>query len=164
MITQSELKELIHYNPDTGVFTRISSPRKHNIGIIKTCASSGTGYFLIGLFGKLYYAHRLAWLYVHGVWPKEQIDHINRDKIDNRLVNLREASSAQNRNNIGIRSSNKSGFKGVSYDKRAGAWRALIGIDGKQKHLGYYPAQESASAAYESAAKTIHAEFYYRAA
>ena len=162
MITQSQLKELIHYCPDTGVFTRISSPYKAKLGVIKTC-SNGNGYFQITLLGKAYLAHRLAWLYMHGKFPEEQLDHINGNKIYNRLLNLREATHAENMQNVGAQRNNKSGFKGVSYYKRYSKWRARIRADGKLTHLGHYNTPELASQAYEAAAKTIHGVFYYKA-
>ena len=161
MLTQSQLKEHIHYCPDTGAFTRISSPRKWRIGIIKNCANDGIGYFTINLLGKRYKAHRLAWLYIHGSFPVSDTDHINGNRIDNRLCNLREASRTENQQNRGEQINNTSGFKGVSFHKQTGKWRAQISIAGKVKHLGRYLTPESASEAYHAAAKTIHAEFYY---
>ena len=162
ILTQSQLKELIHYDADTGLFTRISSPYKHRIGVINTCANHRDGYFEIGLFGKTYKSHRLAWLYIHGCLPKDDIDHVNRDKLDNRLVNLREASRSQNKQNIGRQRNNTSGFKGVSYHKYNRKWRATIDIDDNRINLGYFSTPESASMAYEEAAKTLHAKFYYK--
>ena len=162
IITQAQLKEYIHYSPLTGVFTRISSPYEAKLGVINSCANHSNGYFQIGISGKLYKAHRLAWMYMHGEWPKDQIDHINRDKIDNRIDNLREASSAQNNQNVGLRSDNASGIKGVTYYKITGKWVAKINISGKLKHIGYFKTLEEASQAYESYAKQHHGEFYYK--
>ena len=161
MLTQSQLKELIHYAPDTGIFTRIKSPHKHSIGIVKPTLTP-YGYIVIGLLGKIYLAHRLAWLYTNGEFPKEFIDHINMNKVDNRLCNLREASDIENKQNRGAQLNNTSGFKGVCFHKQTSKWRANININGKQKHLGLFTNPKSASEAYHAAAKTIHAEFYYR--
>ena len=164
MLTQLELKELLHYCPETGIFTRISSPRKRRIGVIKTCSNNGDGYFQIFLLGNMYLAHRLAWLYTNGSWPKAQIDHINMDRIDNRLSNLREATYVENQRNRGVRRDNMSGFKGVSFHKPMEKWRAQICINSKPKYLGFFTSPELASEAYEAAAKVIHGEFYYLAA
>ena len=131
MLTQSQLKDFIHYDADTGIFTRINSQN----GIIKTVANSGTGYFSIRLLGKVYKAHRLAWLYIHGEWPKVLV-HINFDKLDNRLVNLQELEHKEN----------MSGAKGVSYYKAGEKWRAEIG----EVFLGYFDTPAEASQAYDN--------------
>ena len=162
ILTQSHLKELIHYCQDAGTFTRIKSPYKAKIGVIKTIANSSAGYFQIMLNGKPYKAHRLAWLYIHGNFPENDTDHINGIRTDNRLVNIREATHAENMQNVGLTCANTSGYKGVSYHKSRGKWYVRISIDGKQKNLGYFNTPESASQAYEESAKIHHAEFYYR--
>ena len=159
-LTHEQLKEYIRYDQVTGVFTRLKSHRTNSIAVIKTCANHGSGYFSIGLFGKMYLAHRLAWCLVHGDWPKEQLDHINRDKIDNRIVNLRDATSAQNIRNVGVRSSNTSGFRGVGYHKESCKWRAQICTNGKRICLGLYRTAEQASEVYEAYAKQHHGAFY----
>ena len=161
ILTHERLKELLHYDADTGIFTRISSPRQFRIGVIKTTADGINGYFQIGLLDKLYKSHRLAWFYVHGEWPTNQLDHINRDKIDNRLVNLREATRAENKKNVIAQKNNTSGYKGVSYFKRRRKWVAQICTNGKRTYLGCYTTAAEASRAYESAAKLHHGNFYY---
>ena len=161
ILTHELLKLIIHYSPDTGVFTRISSRYKPSIGVISSTANSN-GYFVIGILGKLYPAHRIAWCLVHGYWPSKMLDHINHDKIDNRLVNLREATSAQNQKNTGAKKNNTSGYKGVSYNKKLGKWGACVRANGKHTHLGVYATPEEASIAYEASAKIHYGEFYYK--
>ena len=159
IITQAQLKQYIQYAPDTGIFTRIRSPYKGRLGIIKTCANSD-GYFVICILGQTYLAHRIAWCLLHGEWPKNQLDHINGDRIDNRLVNLREANNLENCRNSGIRITNTSGFKGVGYHKASGKWRAQISINGKRICLGLYITAEEAGKVYEAQAKLHHGAFY----
>ena len=126
MITYERLKELLHYDPDSGIFV-------WNIG--RPGASVGTvagairhdGYVRIGVDNKRYLAHRLAWLYVHGYMPENSIDHINRNPLDNRICNLREVSHMCNMRNIDTPKNNTSGVKGVIWNKHNLLWVAVIG-------------------------------------
>lgn len=147
MITYDELKMYLSYNPETGEFFRLhdTSPR-WLAGKIKG-TNSGHGYIKIGIKGKHIYAHRLAWLYVHSEWP-EEIDHINGDRSDNRIVNLRSVSKAQNNQNMAIQKSNTSGFKGVSWCKDKKKWKAQISINNKNTFIGRYDTKEQAHEAY----------------
>jgi hypothetical protein len=104
--------------------------------------------------GKLYQAHRLAWFYVYGVFPSGQIDHINRNKSDNRLVNLRDCSISENKQNSGLYKNNKSGFKGVF--KKGKRYEAGIRVNNKRIYLGKFGSAELAYEAYVSAAKKLH--------
>ena len=115
-LNQSRLKELLAYDPDTGVFTRlVKSNRNVRIGAVAgTCDSKGYGQ--ISVDGKLYRAHRLAWLWMTGAWPVAQLDHRNGVRHDNRWENLREATNGENNQNAAIRSNNTSGFMGVCWD------------------------------------------------
>ena len=151
-LTQSRLKELLHYNPYTGIFNWIK--RKGNVA-----GYSDKGYIRIRVQDKLYAAHRLAWLYTHKTFPTNEIDHINRIKDDNRLINLREATRLQNNTNVGARANNTSGMKGVCLHKPSGKWVAGISIKGKSKHLGYFTTKQEAHAAYCKAADEHHKEF-----
>jgi Demerecviridae HNH endonuclease len=125
---------------------------------------TGNGYvqLVLGKDRKGYYAHRLIWLWVYGKWPPE-IDHINGDKTDNRLINLRLATRSQNMANARS-SEGKSGFRGVSLDKRnlSNPWIAHIYKDRRKRHLGSYPTPELAHAAYCEAAQAMHGEFMRR--
>lgn len=163
MITQSELKELLHYNSETGFFTRqVSLHPRMKIGAAVGC-SHNKGYIVVRINGVLYLTHRLAWLYAYGHFPLNQIDHINGIKDDNRLVNLRMATASENLMNVAIRVDNTSGFKGVSWQKHIKKWRARGRINGKDYHLGYFLTTKEASLAYQSFAKQHHGEFYNNA-
>ena len=154
-ITQSELKSQLHYDQDTGIFTMLVSNRKSRIGSISGCLSNG--YIRIYLNRKLYYAHRLAWLYIHGVIPTNQIDHINGVKSDNRTANLREATNVQNGQNLTeSHVGNKSGYLGVNWNNPAGKYQARIALNGKQINLGLYKTAELASEAYLAKKREIH--------
>lgn len=112
------------------------------------------------------YVHRLAWLYVHGEWPTEQIDHINQNPVDNRIANLRPADKSQNVQNIDA-AYGSSGYRGVSFDSRCGdgnSWRARIMVDGKSHSLGYYATAEEAHDAYLAAKRELHPFWVERAA
>jgi len=140
MITQTELKERLEYNPDTGLFTRLTDSGggqyKGSIaGHINN--GKGKGYVAMSVYGRNYAAHRLVWLYVHGYFP-EFMDHINGCRHDNRLENLREVTRKTNAKNLGIRKSNTSGFTGVNWQKLDNKWQARITIGGETIQLGYF--------------------------
>lgn len=159
MITVERLRELFHYDQESGVFTRKAErARNARMGDLAGCKRPD-GYIVIRIDGSLYHAHRLAWLHVTGEWPKEEIDHLNCDPSDNRFANLREATRAENLRNIRKPCDNTSGFKGVSFDKRTGRWISSIRASGKQKYLGRFDTAEAAYAAYCTAAKELHGEF-----
>lgn len=155
MITQSLLKEILHYEPDTGVFTwRVRLSKNTHIGDI--AGTPFQKYRRIGIGGRLYRAHRLAWLYVHGVWPSKEIDHIDGDWLNNRLTNLRDVSSqinAQNRKRA--RADNKTGFLGVSQVN--GRFLAQIRTGHVSRNLGFFDSPELAHAAYVQAKRKYHA-------
>ena len=102
------------------------------------------------------YAHRLAWLYVHGVWPPHEVDHINGDRSDNRIANLRLATRQQNsENRHGAQSNSKTGLVGVSWHKRAGKWQAHIRVKGRTRYLGLFESTQDACMAYLQAKQTM---------
>lgn len=154
-MNQTQLHELLHYCRDTGVFTWRRSRRGVTQGGIAGCIGP-YGYWCITINHKRYLAHRLAWLYVHGVWPADCLDHINRIRTDSRLINLREATRAQNRQNISLDRRNTSGARGVSFDAVNKKWRASISVNGKAKNLGRYTDKTEAIAAYAAAALKYH--------
>ena len=153
MITQAELKDLLTYNPETGIFNWIK--RNGNIAGYTTVK----GYVRILINYKLYPAHRLAWLYVNGSFPNKFIDHINHVCDDNRIINLREATVSQNSQNQTIRSCNTSGLKGVYWNKKANKWLAKIEFLGKSKYIGVFLDKNEAHQAYCKAADKYHKEF-----
>jgi HNH endonuclease/AP2 domain len=155
-IDSTKLRELLDYNPDTGVFIWKVKPCKNkNAGIEAGCIS--TGYRLIKVLKKYYQAHRLAWLYVYGEFPSKFIDHINGNPLDNRIVNLREATNYENSQNIyKPQSNNTSGFLGVTYMQKKKKWRAKIAVEGKRLSLGYYKSPEDAHKAYIEAKRKYH--------
>lgn len=155
-MTQDKLKSILHYNPDTGVFTWIIDSHKAKAGDIISTVNNG--YVRPTINNKRYYAHRLAWLYMTGEFPK-QIDHIDLNKINNKWENLRLANDSQNNFNKDKTILNTSGFKGVSWYKNANKWRAEIKAYGKRLRIGYFTSIEDAAAAYKEAAKKLHAEY-----
>lgn len=145
-LTAERLRELLDYDPETGIFTwRISR------GSAKAGAVSGTinadGYIVLGVDGVLRRASRLAWLYMTGGWPQNEVDHIDQDRANNRWDNLREATHAQNGRNRSRRSDNTSGRIGVCWDKDVGKWRARIRLNGVDRHLGLFTSLDAATAA-----------------
>ena len=114
------------------------------------------GYVRIKIYGRIYQAHRLVWMYSFGVWPKDQIDHINQIKFDNRICNLRESNSSLNQQNKGLQINNSSGFKGVYWTKSASKWRAIITFNSLDIHLGYFTNLNDAIAARKQAEEQYH--------
>lgn len=157
MITLSELKELYDFNPETGLFSRIKPVTRAKLG--SGGSINDQGYVVLFLKGRSVRGHRAAWLYFYGEWPKSHIDHINGNRSDNRISNLRLASQSQNRQNSKTPKNNTSGYKGVSCDTRHGTWRARIFVNNKDKYLGTFKTKEQASEAYIDAAKKYHGEF-----
>lgn len=155
-LTQTRLREYLHYEPATGVFTWIKGSGPARAGRAAGCISHTTGYRYICILGRREGAHRLAFLYMTGAMPPEHVDHINGVRDDNRWVNLRLATVGQNRQNQRIGSANTSGLLGASWDKSRQSWIAMITVDRKQKNLGRYPTKEEAHAAYVKAKRELH--------
>ena len=141
-MNQIELKEKLFYNPATGDFFWKEGQHNHVkkgqlAGYIRT-SHTGTPYRIIKINNQNYRAHKLAWLYMTGDWPKHEIDHKNRIRHDNRLDNLRDVDRTTNNYNTKIPHTNTSGVKGVTWCKLKSKWKAQIGYKGKVKSLGYY--------------------------
>lgn len=146
MLTQERLKELLRYNPDTGVFTRIKTGKEAG------CLDGG--YIVLNAGGKLHYAHRLAFLWMTGSLPPEYVDHINGVRSDNRWSNLRPATHAENCRNSRARK----GLKGV-FPRSNGTYRARVTFNGKKYNIGTYKTPELAHAAYCEKASELHGAF-----
>lgn len=149
MLAHDELMSLLVYDPGTGLFRwrRLLGKSSRKIGGIAGCLN-GSGYHVIGIRKTSYRAHRLAWLYVTGNWPTNEIDHINGIRNDNRFCNLREATSAQNKwNNDGL---------GYYFSKSRLKWCAQITIGGKIHGLGRFDSKIEARAAYLAACEKYH--------
>lgn len=156
-LTQQLLKELFYYDQDAGTFERKD---------IRTSAKAGPsvgsigpeGYASIYICGRNIKAHRIAWLYVYGEWPSMYIDHINGNKTDNRISNLRLVTKGQNVQNIGGAYKNKksAGGPGV-YPHKCGRWHARIQLNGKSKSLGLFDNIDDAAKAYAKAKREMHA-------
>ena len=136
-LTQKRLKEILVYNPETGVFGWSMSRSGVKKGTNAGC-DRGDGYIIIKIDYTLYLAHRLAWLYQNGSFPSGDIDHINRSRSDNRISNLREISNKCNAKNCKISKNNKSGVTGVTFYKPQKKWHARIKVNFEEFHLGYF--------------------------
>ena len=156
-LSQSRLKELLDYDPETGIFTwRITRGRYARTGGMAG-SPNGRGYLRITIDRRKFFAHRLAFLYMIGSFPPADADHINGVRDDNRWDNLREATRTDNVRNLGgARSDNTFGFLGVSWDKNKLKWQARIVVVKKHIHLGYYSSGEEAHAAYLKAKDELH--------
>ena len=162
MPTQESLKALYHYDPETGIFTRAVSRRRWKAG--SECGTLAGGYISINVDGTVYRAHRLAWVYMTGLEPKLDIDHINGIRTDNRWANLREANPSQNAINTPKRKNNRCGLKGVSFDSRRGLYRARIQKEHKGHWLGYFSSAAAAHEAYSAAAMVAFGPFAHQRA
>lgn len=146
------LKSKLSYNEVTGIFTWNVGERHAG----KVAGSISCGYIQISIKGERYLGHRLAWAFVHGKFPDSQVDHINRIRTDNRIINLRESTQAENLQNVGLRTNNKSGYMGVDFHKFTNRYQARICVGGKRKMLGYFDTPEEAGYAYIQAKKILH--------
>lgn len=155
-LSHARLCEVLSYCPDTGIFVwKIRLSKRVRAGRQAGCLRQD-GYIDINIDRESFLAHRLAWFYIHGVWPDDAIDHVNREKTDNRLSNLRQANFRQNSFNAKRPIRNRSGLKGVSWSRHAKKWRAQIRGVG---HIGYFSDPLDAHNAYCVAARSIAGEF-----
>ena len=160
MITQARLKELLHYNPETGVFTNLKK-RGVRGSIGDVVGGVHYGYYRIRIDSVNYNSHKLAWLYVYGEFPSSNIDHINRIKTDNRLCNLRLATKQQNNWNVGLRKDNTSGYKGVTFCKKTKKWIAKMAINKKSVTLAYFALKDDAKLYYDWVAQMVQGDYRY---
>lgn len=155
-ITADKLRQLLDYDPATGIFTHRV---KHGFplpGVVAGCKNNA-GYTVINVLKTIHLAHRLAWFHFYGGQPLHCIDHINGNRVDNRIENLRDIPKAQNHQNLkGPISTSTTGYLGVSYSKRRGAFIAQIALNQRRVYLGQFKTAEDASAAYLSAKRKLH--------
>lgn len=167
-----QLRDLLIYDPETGKLywkrrpaEMFATPRSFGLWNTRFASAEaftaikGSGYKHGKIFSRQYLAHRVIWAIHYGEWPTSQIDHIDNDRLNNRIGNLREATHSENMHNQCNRKTNKSGYKGVNWDSRDKAFRAQISYEGKKIFLGYHSTAEAAHAAYCKAAKKYHGEF-----
>jgi hypothetical protein len=149
MLTQERLMEVLSYDSDTGVFVwRQKRGRQVNGSVAGS--PHNAGYWSIRVDGRALLAHRLAWMYVHGDWPSE-IDHINGDRRDNRIANLRHVTRQQNCRNAAMRSHNQTGVNGVAYYQRYRRFRVIMTVDGQSRYLGSFKTLDEAAEVRKSA-------------
>ncbi|QHJ81556.1 MAG: hypothetical protein [Bacteriophage sp.] len=156
-LTQERLKELLHYDPESGKFTRLKTAGRYVSGTIAGSIDD-EGYLRISIDGKHYRSARLACLYINGEMPIEA-DHINRIRHDDRWVNIRQADRRQNAANRKIQSNNTSGVKGISWDKRRNQWGVNATIGGKLRWFGYFEDMELAELVASEVRSKIYGEF-----
>ena len=159
-ITHERLLELLNYNPDTGVFVRrISTGYRgcHRAGEVAGWLDPSVGYFRVSLDKQFYWCQRLAWFYVHGVWPDGDVDHIDGNRQNNSIKNLRSVSRTMNlQNSMTVSARCKSGARGVIFDADRNKYRVSISVANKNVHVGRFDSIESAKAAYREAKARLH--------
>ena len=153
MLDQATLQSLLNYDSSTGEFSWKCYGRY-------SCKKAGSphsrGYVSVAVLKKKYLAHRLAWLYIHGEFPKNQLDHINRNRSDNRIDNLREATNSENCQNKTILKNNTTGYLGVTRKSGRVGYESSIAFNGKSRYLGTFKTPELAHAAYLQAKSNLH--------
>lgn len=168
MLTADMLRQLLDYDPATGIFTWLTKPGDERYIRAWNTRHAGkragrdvpnkNGYLEIGIDYKLYLSHRLAWLYMTGEWPSDEIDHKDTNKSNNIWTNLREATGSQNGYNCIVRKNSKAGLKGVSICNGSQIMSSIC-VDGKSIYLGTFATAEEAHEAYKRAAEKYHGEF-----
>lgn len=155
-LTAQRLRELFSYDPDAGSFTRLAQRGPSKAGLVAPCKDAH-GYEVLRVDYRLHRAHRLVWLHVHGAWPVGDIDHIDGNRANNRIANLRDVTRAENnQNQRSAASHNAGGVLGVSPVHKSSRYRARIAVNGESRHLGCYATEEEAHAAYLDAKSALH--------
>jgi hypothetical protein len=158
LLDVNDIFKYLDYNPKSGVFVWKVKTKTRSVGDVAG-NTNWRGYTSIWINGIQYYAHRLAWAFCNGSFPCGDIDHINENKSDNRIANLRIASRSENMFNRGRNRNNTSGLKGVVFCKATGKWRAQIMIDRKNVNIGRFKTKEEAANAYIAKAQEVRGEF-----
>ncbi|WP_048224772.1 HNH endonuclease [Citrobacter sp. BIDMC108] len=150
VLTRDRLIEVLDYDEETGIFKwkkKLSSR-----GVVgKIAGTTSYGYSAINIDGVRYFSHRLAWLYFYGSWPNQEIDHIDRNRKNNAIKNLRDVNRIVNALNTGNRTDSTSGIKGVTFCKKRNQWQAQINLSGKNITLGRFDTIDEAAIAYKAA-------------
>lgn len=154
-LTANHLRHVLSFDHATGQFSWNKKRGCRAAGSPAGCVDWTNRRVLIGIDGKLYLAHRLAWLHFYGEWPTNDVDHRDGDSLNNSIANLRDASPSQNIANSRLSKANTTGFKGVAWDKGRGQFVAKIKKNYKARHLGRFSTAEKAHAAYAAAAKDL---------
>jgi hypothetical protein len=155
-LTQSRVRELFDYDPESGHLTRRIGVKGRPAGVRAGCTHTENRYRVLAVDRYRYKEHHIIWLWVHGCFPTQCIDHVNGDALDNRLDNLREATRAENAQNVVAHKDNRSGMLGVTEDPARGAFQARIYVKGVRRHLGRFPTAELAHEAYKHAKANLH--------
>ncbi len=138
MITCEEARAALDYDPETGVLVWRINRKSNKVKGMPAGWLSEKGYICLCYNNIDYLAHRIIWLIYYGQWPNKQIDHINQDRSDNRISNLRDVSALENNRNHRLHKTNTSGVMGIYWDKQKRKWRARITVNGKKKSLGLF--------------------------
>lgn len=160
-LTVSRIREVLDFYPESGELVWIKKISANTVlGSIAGTVASG-GYMQVGIDKRIYRYHHIVWFLFYGKWPASELDHINGDRKDNRVCNLRESDRSTNLANTKTPANNTSGFKGVLFcrDKKSKRWRACIGVNNKTVHLGYFDTAQSAHEAYATAAVKYFGQF-----
>ena len=159
MLTLERAKELLRYDPVAGILTWRKSVNSRSVPGAVAGSQSNRGYHRIKIDGERYQAHRVAWLLYHGVWPAAQIDHIDNNRSNNAIANLRDCSGSQNQQNQPLRRANRSGIKGVSWCSTKERWHVQVRATGMIHQGGYFPNLEDAGCAATELRNRLHGEF-----
>lgn len=153
--TAEQARAVISYDADTGLFTRINSPKQ----VVTAGWRDYKGYLKVEVLGKRVFCHRLAWLLTHGHWPDGEVDHVNGSKDDNRMQNLRVCTHQQNNHNQRARITNSSGVKNVSWHRKAGKWHVQVCLNYQIHHGGLFADISDAARAAVELRNKLHGDF-----
>ena len=155
-LTQERVQELFDYDRENGWLIRKKDERGRVVN--RPCGHKpiSKGYGQVGIDGKTYFSHRVIWLLVYGSWPEHEIDHLDRNPMNNRIENLRAATPSENQQNHGLQRNNSSGYPGVHFNKKRNKYHAQIAVNGKDIFLGYFATAEEAFTAYMIAKIKYH--------
>lgn len=166
LVTADRLRELLDYNPITGIFVWKRARGLNLVGVRAGCITPRGGqclnkfYYKIGVDNHRYYSHVLAYLWMTGKYPEKELDHEDGNGLNNKWSNLRLSEHAENgRHRNDLNRNNSSGYAGVSYHTGAKKWRARIMVDGKEIHIGFFNSKEDAAVARREKAVELHGCF-----